>query len=432
MELVLSGNDVKSHVIQLGALFITTSITIWLSSTFIIYVSDRSTEKKIKKNLINIVQGDKDKEIKITAKLSSEVTRILYNVTIPFYDTISKSLYVFFYMGFILYSIDNQKLTNVYTIIIIITIVAMVFLLLFYIIILYKKNGQKLAENASSRLEIGKSLEGIKYLLKYRMENKLAVDIYNKISYRTTKLRSVQSLIIGAVKPIIEIVAIFSMAFLFFIGEMDSGFLATLVVSGIRILPNISQIASNFTNFTSHLHAIDYVFFTNKINNSKPDIHLPARLIWLTGPSGCGKTTFLNRINYGVEINKKYYPSESVYLMKSSPQFLPLTVEELLGGVDKKNIYYELDIHKLDSKLINKLSTGERVRVDFMRMIANKPKILLIDESLSNLNEEFSVKILNFVINNTYFDFIIIVNHLKFIDNFKFHKIKFDELYKFI
>ncbi|BCX15130.1 MAG: putative metal transport system ATP-binding protein [Candidatus Parcubacteria bacterium] len=164
----------------------------------------------------------------------------------------------------------------------------------------------------------------------------------------------------------------------------------------------------------------------------------------IIGPNGAGKTTLLKTIigllPYQGEI--KILDGEHKSMLSSIgyvPQvytvdnFLPITVKEFLylSIIDDKNFNDKIDdvnkyvsIAHLYDKKLNQLSGGQLERVLFARSLLNNPKILILDEPISETDisgqEEFYVvlKKLNQEKNIT----ILIVTHeLSLIDNFASH-----------
>lgn len=137
-------------------------------------------------------------------------------------------------------------------------------------------------------------------------------------------------------------------------------------------------------------------------------------LLSLLGPSGCGKTTLL-RILAGFELaDDGTVEMEGENLLNKPPQERPIAmvfqnyalfphmnVEQNIGyalkqqKTDKAKIHEEVDylleltrLSHLRGKSVNLLSGGEQQRVAFARALAAKPKVLLLDEPLSNIDAQ--------------------------------------------
>lgn len=145
-------------------------------------------------------------------------------------------------------------------------------------------------------------------------------------------------------------------------------------------------------------------------------------LLAVQGFSGSGKTTTLDCISgiktpdsgY-IKLNDKYmYNSDEKinikpknrhigYVFQNYALFPNMKVKEnILFGVDKKNknsIKYAMDlsermkIEHLLERYPSDISGGEKQRVAFARALAVKPKILLMDEPFSALDEDLKQKL---------------------------------------
>ena len=152
------------------------------------------------------------------------------------------------------------------------------------------------------------------------------------------------------------------------------------------------------------------------VNNVSLDVQ-PGELLTLLGPSGCGKTTTMRMIGGFEEPDsgKVYIGDEDItnamankrdagFVFQNYALFPHMSVYE--------NIAYGLKIRKYSSEEIDKMvmevlslvkldgyskqfphqmSGGEQQRVALARAIVVKPKVLLLDEPLSNLDAKLRI-----------------------------------------
>ena len=138
----------------------------------------------------------------------------------------------------------------------------------------------------------------------------------------------------------------------------------------------------------------------------------------LLGSSGCGKTTILRAIaglqkehegticigNTCVSSKEVYTQDRQVgYIFQDYALFPHLNVEEniafALDKLSKKDrnkrvndLLEQFDIVSHRKKQIHQLSGGQQQRVAIARAMANKPKILLLDEPFANLDAQLRYK----------------------------------------
>ena len=136
-----------------------------------------------------------------------------------------------------------------------------------------------------------------------------------------------------------------------------------------------------------------------------PDLHIEhGKIHGLTGPNGCGKTTLLKLI-----IGITQPDSGTIDLEGLRPTDITMTSQRpyLMHAIVYDNIVYPLKIRgvKIDTGEIDSLltrtglmplkqqyagslSSGERQKLSFLRAIIFHPSMILIDETLSNLDPE--------------------------------------------
>ncbi len=126
----------------------------------------------------------------------------------------------------------------------------------------------------------------------------------------------------------------------------------------------------------------------------------------ITGDSGCGKSLLLRALadldpNPG-ELFLEDKPSSSylpwqwrrhVALLPSESSWWLAKVGDHFPG-DGANLYLQLAAIGLTADILNapthRLSSGERQRLSLLRLLRNKPKVLLLDEPTANLDENNS------------------------------------------
>jgi molybdopterin-binding protein len=140
-------------------------------------------------------------------------------------------------------------------------------------------------------------------------------------------------------------------------------------------------------------------------------------ILVIIGPTGSGKTTVLNLIAGfvipdrgsiivdGLDMTKVPVESRRIGYVFQSPSLFPhLTVyENIVFGVDKRsrkenkiqimNLLHDLSVSHLSSRRIQGLSGGEMQKVALARVLVTKPKVMLMDEPLSQLDSPTKMKL---------------------------------------
>jgi iron complex transport system ATP-binding protein len=138
------------------------------------------------------------------------------------------------------------------------------------------------------------------------------------------------------------------------------------------------------------------------------ELQCPAgELIAIIGPNGAGKTSLLRALA-GIELEEGRVTIHGEDVAAAPPQrrmrllsFLPATRAlvwpistrdvialglPITDGTRIDELIALLELEPLANRPVNSLSTGERSRVLFARALAARPRILLLDEPLSNLD----------------------------------------------
>ena len=143
----------------------------------------------------------------------------------------------------------------------------------------------------------------------------------------------------------------------------------------------------------------------------------PGRIHGITGHNGSGKTILLKTI-MGIltpesgQIDYEGLSMQEVTLMSQRPYLLHESVYEnlvyplKLRGIDPKapEMAEEIDrllervgLLPLKNQYARSLSSGERQKLSFLRAIIFRPKFIMMDETLSNMDPESEAQILSLI-----------------------------------
>ncbi|MEF9941115.1 MAG: ABC transporter ATP-binding protein [Lachnospiraceae bacterium] len=130
----------------------------------------------------------------------------------------------------------------------------------------------------------------------------------------------------------------------------------------------------------------------------------PGKIHGIVGPNGCGKTVLLKMIMGIYEpdqgtINYDGLAKQEITMMSQRPYLMQTSVyKNLIYPLQIRNQVVEED--QIDGWLLRaglleqkkqyarSLSSGERQKLSFLRALIFRPKLVLIDETLSNLDAE--------------------------------------------
>lgn len=163
------------------------------------------------------------------------------------------------------------------------------------------------------------------------------------------------------------------------------------------------------------------------------------------GPNGSGKTTLLKVLSRGIKqtsgeilfkgkniltLRTKYLATNIAIVPQEEAIIFPFTVFEIVmmgrapyirrfswetrSDIDIAEKSMKLaDVLHLKNRLINELSSGERQRAIIARGLAQKPKVLLLDEPTSHLDINHQIEIFNLLkrLNEEELITIVVVSH---------------------
>ena len=153
-----------------------------------------------------------------------------------------------------------------------------------------------------------------------------------------------------------------------------------------------------------------YIWIVSRIFSNFDLTVKPGEIIAITGPSGCGKTTLLRCI-CGLDFidsgtitlddnDITEWPAEDrgIGMIFQRPVLFPhLNVRQnLLLGNKSGNVEQslkEVNMSGFENRSVNNLSGGEGQRISLARALLANPRVLLLDEPFSSIDEELSTKL---------------------------------------
>ena len=186
--------------------------------------------------------------------------------------------------------------------------------------------------------------------------------------------------------------------------------------------------------------------FENVLTNISLEI-FEGDFVAILGPNGGGKTTFIKlllnilkqnsgEIKFNEDIKNKigYVPQNAT----TTDGVFPATVEEIIktAFVSKRSFFEKISIEEksyisslmenfgivnLKSKLFFELSGGQKQRVLIVRALANKPKLLILDEpdiALDNASQTKFIENLNRINKENKTTIIFVTHHLGIIEKY--------------
>jgi len=157
-----------------------------------------------------------------------------------------------------------------------------------------------------------------------------------------------------------------------------------------------------------YLNSDDYIFENLNLSINKDTHNI------IVGPNGSGKSTLLGLLGNVLrpESGKLITFSENFGYIGATPYIFATTLRnnllygnkseiedtEILNLLYDFNLFNEQESYYLDRKVDNtSLSSGQMQKIAFIRALLSKPKILLLDESIANLDEDSKEIVLSII-----------------------------------
>jgi ABC-type bacteriocin/lantibiotic exporter with double-glycine peptidase domain len=263
------------------------------------------------------------------------------------------------------------------------------------------------------------------------------------LGFRLRMIEKNQNLIIQLPKFFIEgcIVSILFIALSYLEREQAIEIAIGAGLLSQKFMPIAQQVQRSITNLQTNNHVVSFIdrYFNDldsttnnrfrKINNFEGLLEIlkrmsPGQWVQIDGPSGRGKTYILDlisgirKIPEEANILHKQLGASKLYYLSQDTLILKGTLEQCTGFIpsshnhhlEKLNLSRFRDVSDIE---INNISGGEKQRLALLRMLIQRPDVILMDEATNALDANIEEIVFKHIKKSLPYSRVIFISHNK-------------------